>query len=323
MPNRILKESICISETIDGVSAEAERFFYRLLVQCDDYGRMDGRASVLRARCFPLKLDTVTEKHIEAWLKELIAVDLLWLYQVEGKTYIQVTTWERHQQKRAKYSKYPDHPVRDMTTPAVQSNDSTRNHVPAIVSEKREYENTRSEKREDTRAAEKTAGAGVADAPPPQPPTRHREPSAQDTTRRALREHFTSVTGLPPPQESSKAAGAAWYAPLRNIAEMAVWDRDVGCELITAAVARLDGEHLTIADPRSIVKTAAAILGERRRGVVSANGTGPPHEKQTGFDRSKRAIQRFVERGADNGRQDDSGASGALPGSSIPKLRPP
>lgn len=160
MPNRILKESICTSETIDGLSADAERFFYRLLVQCDDYGRMDGRASVLRARCFPLRLDTVTDKDIKAWLDELIAVDLLWLYQAEGKTCLQVTTWAKHQQTRAKNSKYPNPPAREMAQSVVIADDSTYKQVPAIVSENREYENTRIENREDPRAAEKkSAGA--------------------------------------------------------------------------------------------------------------------------------------------------------------------
>ena len=52
MPNRILKDSICTSPNIDALSLEAETFFYRLLVQCDDYGRMDARPAILRARCY-------------------------------------------------------------------------------------------------------------------------------------------------------------------------------------------------------------------------------------------------------------------------------
>ena len=55
MSNRILKESICASENIDGLSAFQETFFYRLIVNCDDYGRMDARAKILAARLFPLK----------------------------------------------------------------------------------------------------------------------------------------------------------------------------------------------------------------------------------------------------------------------------
>ena len=55
MPNRILKESICVSDDIDGLSWFEEVVFYRLLVNCDDYGRFDGRPAVLKNRLFPLK----------------------------------------------------------------------------------------------------------------------------------------------------------------------------------------------------------------------------------------------------------------------------
>src|SRR5690606_32767207 len=58
-------------------------------------------------------------------------------------------TWERHQQKRAKYSKYPHPPANDG---GQQTLDSNCNHVPAIVPEKRE---TRNEKR-DTRQTDET-----------------------------------------------------------------------------------------------------------------------------------------------------------------------
>ena len=71
MPNRILKETICTSETIDNLSVEAERFFYRLLVNCDDYGLMDARPRILRARCFPLRVDQISDDDIAGWLAEL------------------------------------------------------------------------------------------------------------------------------------------------------------------------------------------------------------------------------------------------------------
>ena len=37
MPNRILKESICRSDTIDHLTWFEEVLFYRLIVSCDDY----------------------------------------------------------------------------------------------------------------------------------------------------------------------------------------------------------------------------------------------------------------------------------------------
>jgi len=108
MPNRIIKESICTSENLDGLSWPEEVFFYRLLVNCDDYGRFDARASILRARLFPLRSDAVTEKQIEARLQSLVAHNLVGIYESEGQKYLQVLTWEKHQQVRARRSKYPE-----------------------------------------------------------------------------------------------------------------------------------------------------------------------------------------------------------------------
>lgn len=61
MPNRILKESICTSDTLDELTWMEEVFWYRLIVNCDDYGRFDARPAILRSRLFPLK-SSVTEK---------------------------------------------------------------------------------------------------------------------------------------------------------------------------------------------------------------------------------------------------------------------
>ena len=48
MPNRIIKESVCRSDSIDSLSWFEEVLFYRLIVVCDDYGRFDGRPGVSR-----------------------------------------------------------------------------------------------------------------------------------------------------------------------------------------------------------------------------------------------------------------------------------
>ena len=107
MPNRIIKESICTSCEIDNLKPEEEVFFYRVLVNCDDYGRMDARLPILRAKCFPLRIDRVTDDDIRSWLDSLAARGLISLYSVDGKDYLYMVTWEKHQQVRAHRSKYP------------------------------------------------------------------------------------------------------------------------------------------------------------------------------------------------------------------------
>ena len=86
MPNRILKESICRSDTIDQLSWFEEVLFYRLIVSCDDYGRFDGRPAIIRGTCFPLK--DITNKTIADALQKLTSVGLVREYYVQGRPYL-------------------------------------------------------------------------------------------------------------------------------------------------------------------------------------------------------------------------------------------
>jgi hypothetical protein len=112
MPNRIIKESICASDTIDGLSWFEEVLFYRLMVNVDDYGRFDARTAILKARLFPLK-SSVTEKQIEQAIVRMNETGILIAYTVSGKPYLQLSTWAKHQSIRNKRSKYPSADERD------------------------------------------------------------------------------------------------------------------------------------------------------------------------------------------------------------------
>lgn len=105
VPNRLIKESICSSDNLDRLSWFEEVVFFRLIVNCDDYGRMDARPAILRSRLFPLK--SVTDKQIRDALQSLRSADMIDIYDVDGRSYLQMRTWEKHQQMRAKKSKYP------------------------------------------------------------------------------------------------------------------------------------------------------------------------------------------------------------------------
>ena len=114
MPNRIIKESICTSDSIDNLTWFEEVMFYRLIVNCDDYGRFDGRAAVIKSRLFPLK-DNITVKAVKDAIDKLVSVELVTLYVFEGKPYLHLPTWDNHQQIRAKRSKYPSPDDADTT----------------------------------------------------------------------------------------------------------------------------------------------------------------------------------------------------------------
>lgn len=106
MPNRIIKESICCSDSVDALSWFEEVLFYRLIVSCDDYGRFDGRAAIIKNRLFPLK-ENLTIKAVNNAINKLASVGLVALYEFEGKPYLYLPTWNEHQSIRAKRSKYP------------------------------------------------------------------------------------------------------------------------------------------------------------------------------------------------------------------------
>lgn len=107
MPNRILKESICMSDNLALVSADAERLFYRLIVKCDDYGVYYGHEQIIKNTCFAANADQIPTDQIVKNLMELEIANLIERYEVNGKRYIHITTWHDHQKIRNKNPKYP------------------------------------------------------------------------------------------------------------------------------------------------------------------------------------------------------------------------
>lgn len=107
MPNRIIRETICTSDSIDGLSWFEEVLFYRLIVSCDDFGRYDGRTAVIKNRLFPLK-ENLTLKTVENALHGLASAGLVVLYKSQGGRFLYLPTWGKYQQQRAKVSKYPE-----------------------------------------------------------------------------------------------------------------------------------------------------------------------------------------------------------------------
>lgn len=107
MPNRIIKESVCTSDSIDQLGWFEEVLFYRLIVNCDDFGRFDGRTAVIKNRLFPLK-ENLTLKNVEAAINKLARVGLITPYESGGKPFLFLPTWNEHQSVRAKRSKFPE-----------------------------------------------------------------------------------------------------------------------------------------------------------------------------------------------------------------------
>lgn len=159
MPNRILKESICTSDSIDSLSWFEEALFYRLIVNCDDYGRFDGRPAIIKNRLFPLK-ENLTAKTVAGAIEKLASAGLVTLYVFEGKPYLYLPTWNHHQVVRAKSSKYPapEDGIERMKSSEIICNQMQAN-APVFVFDNRES-------RIDNRESNVGAEPGAASTPP-------------------------------------------------------------------------------------------------------------------------------------------------------------
>lgn len=130
MPNRILKESICASESLEQLNdATCEVLFFRLIVNCDDFGRFDGRAAVVRSSCYKLSSNGISLTEVEDRLQRLAAADLIRFYVAGGRRYLYLPTWEQHQSRRAKKSKWPDPPARTNRRAQTPPPDNAREQV--------------------------------------------------------------------------------------------------------------------------------------------------------------------------------------------------
>ena len=109
MPDRLIRESWCASETIDRLTPFEETVFARMIVNCDDFGRMDGRSSVVCSRLFVTRR-SIREKTVMAAVRRLEEEGLILCYEVEGRPYIQMQGWGKHQRIRNQRSKFPAPP---------------------------------------------------------------------------------------------------------------------------------------------------------------------------------------------------------------------
>jgi hypothetical protein len=135
MPTRIIRGELNASGSLSRVSLEAELLFRALLLEVDDYGRLDARLEILKGRACPLRSELDLEAIREA-LAELATCDPggagpLELYEIGGRPYLAVRNWERDRGKgrRARVSKYPPPPVAAAGEQQLTFHDERRRNV--------------------------------------------------------------------------------------------------------------------------------------------------------------------------------------------------
>lgn len=106
MPNRLIKESIRTSRSVNNLSDFDFRVWTYLITYVDDYGRGSADAELLKGLCFPRRKG-ITEAQIEKAVANLAMSGMVTLYMVDGEPYLAFPNWDKHQQIRAKTSKFP------------------------------------------------------------------------------------------------------------------------------------------------------------------------------------------------------------------------
>lgn len=101
MPSRIIREGIITSVSVNALSERGELFYRRLMSVADDHGRYYAHPSLLRAACFPLKLDAYNDRDLSKMLDECVDVGLVRLFN--GKKCLEVLNFRQQARSDTKF----------------------------------------------------------------------------------------------------------------------------------------------------------------------------------------------------------------------------
>lgn len=107
MPNRVIKESIRTSKSVNALNDFEFRLWLYLITYVDDYGRGSADPELLRGLVFPRRKG-VTEKQIQTALDSLANTGMVILYEYDGEPFFYFPNWGKHQRIQQKHSKFPD-----------------------------------------------------------------------------------------------------------------------------------------------------------------------------------------------------------------------
>lgn len=107
MPNRIIKETIRTSKSVNALSDFQFRVWLYLITYVDDYGCGSADPELLKGFVFPRRKG-VTEAQIRDALTSLANNGMIVLYENDGESYFYFPKWGDHQRIQSKVRKYPD-----------------------------------------------------------------------------------------------------------------------------------------------------------------------------------------------------------------------
>lgn len=106
MGNRIIKDTIRTSKTVNSMTDFQFRVWVHLITYVDDYGRGSADPELIKGLVFPRR-KRLAESDIKKALSELVGMGCISLYDVDGESYFYFPNWGKHQRIQAKKSKFP------------------------------------------------------------------------------------------------------------------------------------------------------------------------------------------------------------------------
>ncbi len=149
---RSLWGTIVTSERVDQLTDEEALLYTWLIPMPDDEGRMQGKPKTVQMKCCPGREWSLSK--IERMLKQIRKAELIYYYEAEGNTYIQIREWEEHQTFHGitrEPSKYPPPPEYSTNDEKALDQDGLSTK-PGLVDNQTE---PGSKRREDKRSKEK------------------------------------------------------------------------------------------------------------------------------------------------------------------------
>lgn len=134
MPNRIIKESIRTSKSVNTMTDFQFRVWVYLITYVDDYGRGSADPELLKGFVFPRR-KRISESDIEKALAELAGMGCIHLYDVGGESYFCFPNWGDHQRIQTKRSKFPVPPPESTVSHGDSPPESESNPNPESESE--------------------------------------------------------------------------------------------------------------------------------------------------------------------------------------------
>ena len=93
---RSIKPELWTDQDLQLLAIEIRLLFIGLFSHADDEGRLEGHPGIIRSRIFPAD-EKVTNRKVNGWLNTLDQHGFVSLYTHDGRPYIEIPNWKKHQ----------------------------------------------------------------------------------------------------------------------------------------------------------------------------------------------------------------------------------